>query len=126
MAKQQVVSSITALPRSPQDDRRSRMTKYLLTMGIRIVCIALCFVAQGWWLAVFAVGAIVLPYLAVVLANVGHERGSEVLRPGSLVPVGQSGRTARDSWPSDDGPADDGLGDRRNDGESPTDVGDDR
>ncbi|HEV7955874.1 MAG: hypothetical protein JWL94_1675 [Microbacteriaceae bacterium] len=87
MAKQQVIASITALPRSPQDDRRRRMTRYLITMGIRLICIVLCFVVQGWWVAVFAVGAIVLPYLAVVLANVGHDREATVLRPGSIVRV---------------------------------------
>ncbi len=93
MAKQRVISSITALPRSPQDDRRSRMTKYLIAMGIRLVCIVLVFVVPGWWAVVFAVGAIVLPYFAVVLANVGHERAGNVLRPGSIVPV--QGSTAR-------------------------------
>ena len=89
MAKPQAVSAITSLPASPQDDRRSRMLKYVTAMSIRVVCILMCFFVQGWWLAVFAVGAIVLPYLAVVLANVGGESGREVLRPGGLVPVRQ-------------------------------------
>ncbi|MBC7724488.1 MAG: DUF3099 domain-containing protein [Burkholderiaceae bacterium] len=103
MAKQQVISSITALPKSPQDDRRSRMTKYLIAMGIRIICIAMCFFVTGWWLAVFAVGAVVLPYFAVVLANVGYKEGATVLRPGSIVPAG--------SWdaPSTESPADPGA-----------------
>jgi hypothetical protein len=43
--------------------------------------------AQGWWLVVCAAGAIFLPYVAVVLANVsGPTRSTEVLRPGGLVP----------------------------------------
>lgn len=87
MAKQQVISSITALPQSPQDDRRARMAKYLIAMGVRLVCIAMCFVVQGWWLAVFAIAAIVLPYFAVILANVGHQEAGTVVRPGSIVPV---------------------------------------
>jgi len=89
MAKQ-AVSAITALPPSPTDDRHSRMVKYLIAMSIRVVCILLCFFVQGWWLIVFAVGAIVLPYLAVILANVGGEQGGEVMRPGGLVPVRRS------------------------------------
>ena len=89
MAKQSV-SAITALGPSPTDDRHSRMVKYLIAMSIRVVCILLCFFVQGWWLAVFAVGAIVLPYLAVVLANVGNEPGGTVLRPGAVVPVRQT------------------------------------
>ncbi len=110
MAKPQAVSAITSLPASPQDDRRSRMVKYVTAMSIRVVCILMCFFVQGWWLAVFAVGAIVLPYLAVVLANVGGETGREVLRPGGLVPVRQQ-PVIPDESPVDDqwdaGPASD-------------------
>ena len=84
MTKQQ---SITSLPRSPGDDRRDRMVKYSITMGIRIVCVVLCFFVQGWWLLVFALGAIFLPYIAVVLANVSWSAPSMVARPGAIVKV---------------------------------------
>ncbi len=85
MAKQQ---SITSLPRSPEDDRRSRMIKYSVTMGIRVVCIGLCLFVPGWWLLVCAIGAIALPYIAVVLANsVTRPASTPVLRPGAVVPV---------------------------------------
>lgn len=87
MAKPQQIAAITALPPSPTDDRRARMVKYLIAMGVRLVCIAMCFVVQGWWLAIFAIAAIVLPYFAVILANVGNESGGTVERPGSIVPV---------------------------------------
>jgi hypothetical protein len=83
MAKQQ---SITSLPRSPQDDRRSRMINYTIAMSIRVVCIVLCLFVRGWWLLLPAIGAVVLPYIAVVLANASVSRTPEtVLRPGSLV-----------------------------------------
>ena len=75
--------TITTLPRSPEDDRRARMIKYSITMGIRIVCIALCLVVNGWWLLVCAAGAIFLPYIAVVLANVVDSRATTVERPES-------------------------------------------
>ncbi|HEU4808718.1 MAG TPA: DUF3099 domain-containing protein [Homoserinimonas sp.] len=81
MAKQQ---SITSLPRSPEDDRRARMVKYSITMAIRLVCIFVCFLVPGYWVIIPAVGAIVLPYVAVVLANVSGARRSEVLRPDQL------------------------------------------
>lgn len=84
MAKQQ---SITALPRSPDDDRRNRMIKYAITMGVRFVCVVLCIWARGWWLLVCAAGAIILPYIAVVLANVTWSTPSTVRRPGTLVPL---------------------------------------
>jgi hypothetical protein len=80
--------SITTLPPSPEAERRSRMIKYTIAMSIRVACIFAMLFAQGWWLAVFAAGAIFLPYVAVVLANVsGPSRESEVLRPGGLVPM---------------------------------------
>ncbi|HEY8912985.1 DUF3099 domain-containing protein [Lacisediminihabitans sp.] len=81
MAKQQ---SITSLPRSPQDDRRSRMVQYSVAMGIRTVCIIACLFTPGWWLLLPAIGAIVLPYIAVVLANAKGATSSVVLRPGSI------------------------------------------
>jgi Protein of unknown function (DUF3099) len=61
------------------------MTRYLIAMGIRMVCIVLCFFVQGWWLVLPIAGAIILPYIAVVLANVATgEGGATVLRPGSV------------------------------------------
>jgi predicted tellurium resistance membrane protein TerC len=77
--------SITSLPLSPEMERRNRMIKYSVAMGIRIVCIVLLMFVQGWWLLVCAAGAIFLPYFAVVLANVHSDpRGTRVLRPGSV------------------------------------------
>ena len=54
------------------------MIKYTLAMGIRVVCIVLAMLVEGWlmWLA-FA-GAIFLPYFAVVLAN------AQGPKPGTL------------------------------------------
>ncbi|SDZ05428.1 DUF3099 domain-containing protein [Herbiconiux ginsengi] len=76
--------SVTSIPRSPEDERRSRMTKYLVTMGIRIVCLVLMLFVQGWWLAVCAAGAILLPYFAVVLGNVGTSWVSHAERPTAI------------------------------------------
>jgi hypothetical protein len=81
--------SLTSLPPSPEDERKTRMRKYLITMGIRVVCLVLMLFVHGWWLAVCAAGAILLPYFAVVLGNVGtssiarHEQPTaiEVYRP---------------------------------------------
>jgi hypothetical protein len=77
--------SITSLPASPELERRNRMIKYSIAMGIRVVCIVLMLFVHGWWLVVCAIGAIALPYFAVVVANVKiSPRGAEVLRPGSV------------------------------------------
>ena len=107
MAKQS--STITSLPRSPDDDRRSRMIKYSVTMGIRLVCVILCIFVRGWWLLLCAAGAVFLPYIAVVLANVVDSRGSQVDRPGSIVPVNPRPREPGDSEGStDEGSTDEG------------------
>ncbi|WP_173924040.1 DUF3099 domain-containing protein [Agromyces sp. Marseille-P2726] len=82
--------SITTLPPSPEAERRSRMIKYTIAMTIRVACIFCMLFAQGWWLVVFAAGAVFLPYVAVVLANVSTSRTSEVLRPGGIVPLGEA------------------------------------
>jgi hypothetical protein len=79
--------SVTSLPRSPQEDRHARMVKYTIAMSIRMVCILSCLFLQGWWLAVAAIGAVVLPYFAVILANVGGNQGTAVERPGGVVVV---------------------------------------
>jgi hypothetical protein len=63
------------------------MTKYAITMGIRTACVVLCIFVHGWWLLLPAAGAVGLPYVAVVLANVTWLRPSTVLRPGTVVPA---------------------------------------
>jgi hypothetical protein len=76
--------SATSLPQAPRDDADSRFVKYALTMGIRTVCLlALVLVTPyGWYSWLFAVGAIFLPYVAVVIANVGQD----VRRPAAENP----------------------------------------
>jgi Protein of unknown function (DUF3099) len=78
--------SITSLGESPEESRHRRMTQYFVAMGIRIVCIGLCLFVPWPWVLLPLLGAIVLPYIAVVLANMGSQNSSdEVLRPGSIV-----------------------------------------
>lgn len=79
--------AITSLPDSPESERRSRMLKYSVAMGIRLVCVGLCFVTPGWWLLLPATGAVLLPYFAVVVANQvsNRVRAAQVQRPGHLV-----------------------------------------
>ncbi len=86
--------SITSLPASPDEERRQRIVRYGIAMSLRVVCIIICFFVQGWWLLLPIAGAIVLPYIAVILANVGTNDSAAVLRPGALVPVRLDGRPA--------------------------------
>lgn len=67
--------SATSLPRAPRDEESHRSTRYLITMGIRIACFVLmvAITPYGWYTWVFGAGAVFLPYIAVVMANVGSD-----------------------------------------------------
>ena len=88
--------AITELPPSPERELHARMIRYSVTMGIRVICIALCLVVPGWWLLIPALGAVFLPYFAVVIANAatGRGSGSTVSRPGAIVRVAKPGDRA--------------------------------
>jgi hypothetical protein len=62
--------------------------RYLLSMGIRVVCIVLAVMVSGPLRWVFIVGAIVLPYVAVLIANAGREAsGQGPEAPGATAPI---------------------------------------
>ena len=73
------------------EDIRYRERRYLIMMGIRTVCFiaaVLMFINHlGWLTAIPAVGALVIPYFAVVFANGGREpttsRGFRAYEPNS-------------------------------------------
>jgi hypothetical protein len=70
--KRQEPVRITSAPRSHAEDIRGRTRRYLISMGIRTLCFILTVVFVGHWVSwLFLVGAIFLPYVAVVLANAG-------------------------------------------------------
>ena len=58
-----------------------RQRRYLIMMAIRVVCFVIAIVlftnGAGWLTAIPAVGAIVIPYFAVVFANGGREPSSQ-------------------------------------------------
>ena len=80
------LQSATSLPLAPVDERRIRMVKYSIAMSIRMVCIVAMLFVSGWWLVVCATGAIVLPYFAMIIANVKMAPQQGVVeRPASIV-----------------------------------------
>jgi uncharacterized membrane protein YgcG len=76
-ARAQQVHLVTQARRPMSEDIRYRQHRYLLMMGIRTLCFAIAivlFVAHLRWLVLVpAVGAIVIPYIAVIFANGGRE-----------------------------------------------------
>ena len=83
------VHMVTQARRSLSDDIAYRQRRYLLMMGIRAVCFVIAVVLFvnhfGWLAAIPAIGAIFIPYFAVVFANGGREpdntRGFMEYRP---------------------------------------------
>ena len=77
--------AITELPLSPKQEQDARMRRYLIMMGIRVLCLVACLFVSGWWLLIPALGAVFLPFVAVVLANAVSRRGAgDVERPGTV------------------------------------------
>ena len=95
-------------------DIASRTRRYLIMMGIRVACfgatIALFAAGAGWLAAIPAVGAIAIPYFAVVIANGGREpasttgfRAYEPRLPARYTPPDAAGWPA--GRPGPEGPA---------------------
>jgi hypothetical protein len=76
-ARKDPVQVVTDAQRPKSEDIRYRERRYLIMMGIRVLCFVAAFVMfinhAGWLVAIPAVGAIIIPYFAVVLANGGRE-----------------------------------------------------
>ena len=70
------VQSVTSAPVSARDERAGRTRRYLVMMGIRTLCFVAAFVTDGWvrWTCVAL--AVLLPYVAVVLANIVRHPGA--------------------------------------------------
>ena len=81
------VARITSarVPLSQDIDRR--MHRYLVQMTIRVACFLGAVLIDHWTRWLLLVGAVVLPYLAVVMANAGQEDADDpgtFLEPPSL------------------------------------------
>jgi hypothetical protein len=66
--------SISQARESLDDEMHHRMKRYLISMSIRTVCFILAVVLEGWLRWTMAGAAIVLPYVAVVMANAGPSK----------------------------------------------------
>ena len=66
--------TITSAQRALSDEQAGRTRKYLISMGIRTACVIGAIFIPGWPRWVLIAGAVILPYLAVVIANAGRER----------------------------------------------------
>jgi hypothetical protein len=68
------VHTISDARESHSDEMRTRMIRYSISMGLRLVCFVLVFVVPYVWLQwVMIAGAVFLPYFAVIIANGGSD-----------------------------------------------------
>jgi hypothetical protein len=66
---------ITTAGASRNDDISARQRRYLLAMGFRTLCfVGAVFVQVTWLRVILVIGALVLPYVAVVMANAGSTK----------------------------------------------------
>ena len=80
---------VTEARLSRSADIAYRERRYLIMMSIRLICFVIAVVlfinCAGWLTAIPAVGAIIIPYFAVVFANGGREpntsRGFQAYEP---------------------------------------------
>lgn len=89
-----VVRITTAAP-ARGDDIAARQRRYLISMGIRTACFVGAVVADGVLRWTLVVAAIVLPYIAVVMANAGNSSREGVALPEA----GSVGRELEDGSP---------------------------
>ena len=76
-ARGEQVHLVTQARRPLSQDISYRQHRYLIMMGIRVICFAIAIVLFAahlrWLVLVPAVGAIFIPYIAVIFANGGRE-----------------------------------------------------
>ena len=76
MKQEPEVFSISRVETGLTEDQSGRQRRYLYSMGLRTACFVGGIMAEGVLRWVLIVGAVVLPYFAVVIANAGRERGA--------------------------------------------------
>jgi hypothetical protein len=68
------VYRITNAQTSFLQEQKGRARRYLFSMSLRTICFIAAVLTTGNIRYAFIVGAIFLPYIAVVIANAGRER----------------------------------------------------
>lgn len=65
---------VTSIGEAPDEERKRRIIIYTISMTIRFICVVALVFTTGVWQWLAGIGAIFLPYFAVVIANnVGGE-----------------------------------------------------
>jgi hypothetical protein len=81
MAKEDGVYDITSAPKGLTTDQSARQRRYFFSMMLRTACFILTVVLPSPYRWIALLGAVVLPYIAVVVANAGRE----TVLPGAAI-----------------------------------------
>jgi hypothetical protein len=68
-----VIHDITGAPKALSTDLKSRQRRYFISMMIRTACFILTVILPSPFRWFALLGAVTLPYIAVVIANAGRE-----------------------------------------------------
>jgi hypothetical protein len=82
-SKQIAAFNITSAPKSLTHDQAGRQRRYFISMMIRTVCFILTVLLPSPFRWFALLGAVTLPYIAVVVANAGRETiipGASILK----------------------------------------------
>lgn len=74
------VQGVTTAAAGRSADREARMKVYLVQMLVRTACFVAALFTHGWWQLGFILGAVVLPYVAVVRVNNAGPQQAGTLR----------------------------------------------
>ncbi|CAB4685052.1 unannotated protein [freshwater metagenome] len=81
MANEEDVYDITSAQKSLSSDQPGRQRRYFISMMVRTACFILTVVLPSPYRWIALVGAVFLPYVAVVVANAGRE----TIIPGAAI-----------------------------------------
>jgi len=87
MARDKKIYDITNAPQALTRDQAGRQKRYFISMMIRTACFVLTVILPSPYRWIALLGAVTLPYFAVVIANAGREtvsRGADVVEDKPL------------------------------------------
>ena len=82
MAREKKIYDITSAPNALTRDQAGRQKRYFISMMIRTACFILTVSLPSPYRLFALLGAVTIPYFAVVIANAGREtitRGAQVV-----------------------------------------------
>ena len=85
--KKVVTASVSDVGQSLSKDQSSRAKRYFISMMVRTLCFILAVILPSPYRWFALLGAVTLPYFAVVIANAGREtvtRGADIVEDKPL------------------------------------------